>query len=105
MTWTPAKVMEILLSPVADRSGRTAQLKEVLEAVREEQSLDGLAATVEKLADGARDRESKYVVHGWVREADGRVLWEQHLGGCPSEILEPWSSSSLVCPPGTANTP
>ncbi|KAK4033302.1 hypothetical protein C8A01DRAFT_50091 [Parachaetomium inaequale] len=62
------KVATLLSSEDAGASERTAQLKEVLAALKDE-SEDGLAAVVEKLADGARD-----------------VLWRLPLG--ESGLLE-----------------
>lgn len=51
-----------------EKMWRTSQLKEALSAVRQE-NVDGLAAVVEKLADGARDREF---------DLSFMVLWQQN---------------------------
>lgn len=62
MAWTPDEVAALFRSQGSagsnqdEKSWRTSQLKEVLRAVQKE-SLDGLAAVVERLADGARDCE------------------------------------------------
>jgi hypothetical protein len=56
MAWTPDQVAALLGSRGGDASERTAPLKEVLAGIRGD-SDDNLAAVVEKLADGARDRE------------------------------------------------
>lgn len=56
MAWTPDEIAALLSSSRGDTSERAAQLKEVLAAIQGE-SNDSLAALVEKLADGARDRE------------------------------------------------
>ncbi len=62
MAWSLNEVAALLKtqgsagSDQDEQSWRTTQLKEVLAAVRQE-SADGLAAVVEKLGDGARDRE------------------------------------------------
>ncbi|KAK4133719.1 hypothetical protein BT67DRAFT_422996 [Trichocladium antarcticum] len=60
MAWTPDEVAALLRSQGSagsdhdEKSWRTSQLKDVLNAVQKE-SRDGLAAVVERLADGARD--------------------------------------------------
>ncbi len=56
MAWRPDQVAALLSNRNGDVSERTAQLKEVLTGIRGE-SDEALAAVVEKLADGARDRE------------------------------------------------
>jgi hypothetical protein len=61
MAWTPDKVEALLSSGDAEAGERTAHLKEVLAGLREETE-NGLAAVVEKLADGARNGESGWTV-------------------------------------------
>ncbi|KXX72942.1 Rap1 GTPase-GDP dissociation stimulator 1-B [Madurella mycetomatis] len=56
-----------------EKSWRTAQLAEVLTAVREE-TVDGLASVVEKLADGARDGE--IVLDFNFRRMTTRAIWQ-----------------------------
>lgn len=95
-----------------EKSWRTAQLKEVLAAARE-QNADGLAPVVEKLADGARDGELEPVVlffFLFTSSVQFEVLiltlscFQPH-GDCPSETLGSSSSSSRPPPPRTPSTP
>ncbi len=60
MACTSDEIAVLLKSQDGDASERTAQLKEALDAISEASGLNLASVLVEKLADGARDRESHH---------------------------------------------
>jgi len=68
MAWTPDRIAALLRDQSGGASERTEHLSELVAGLRDGIDED-LAAVVEKIADGARDREFNDRNHGEVDQA------------------------------------